>query len=214
VIRVVVADDQQLVREGFAAILSADPDLDVVGMARDGIEAVQATREHRPDVVVMDVRMPRLDGIAATGHVMQLPDPPSVLILTTFDLDEYVYEAMRSGAAGFLLKDAPPGRLAEAIRTVAAGDTLVDPAVTRRLVERFVRRAPRADIDVLTPREREVLVEIARGRSNSEIAERLVVSEATVKTHVAAILRKHGLRDRAQAVVLAYESGLVEPGDT
>jgi DNA-binding NarL/FixJ family response regulator len=145
---------------------------------------------------------------------MQLPDPPSVLILTTFDLDEYVYEAMRSGAAGFLLKDAPPGRLAEAIRTVAAGDTLVDPAVTRRLVERFVRRAPRADIDVLTPREREVLVEIARGRSNSEIAERLVVSEATVKTHVAAILRKHGLRDRAQAVVLAYESGLVEPGDT
>ena len=213
-IRVVVADDQQLVREGFAAILSADPDLDVVGLARDGIEAVQATREHRPDVVVMDVRMPRLDGIAATGHVMQLPDPPSVLILTTFDLDEYVYEAMRSGAAGFLLKDAPPGRLAEAIRTVAAGDTLVDPAVTRRLVERFVRRAPRADIDVLTPREREVLVEIARGRSNSEIAERLVVSEATVKTHVAAILRKHGLRDRAQAVVLAYESGLVEPGDT
>jgi DNA-binding NarL/FixJ family response regulator len=210
----VVADDQQLVREGFAAILSADPDLDVVGLASDGIEAVQVTREHRPDVVVMDVRMPRLDGIAATAHVVQLPDPPSVLILTTFDLDEYVFEAMRSGAAGFLLKDAPPGRLAEAIRTVAAGDTLVDPAVTRRLVERFVQRAPRADIEALTRREREVLVEIARGRSNSEIAERLVVSEATVKTHVAAILRKHGLRDRAQAVVLAYESGLVEPGTT
>ena len=211
-IRVVVADDQELVREGFAAILSAAPDLDVVALARDGVEAVQASREHGPDVVVMDVRMPRLDGIEATGHVMQLPDPPSVLILTTFDLDEYVFEAMRNGAAGFLLKDAPPGRLAEAIRTVAAGDTLVDPAVTRRLVERFVRRGPRADVDDLTRREREVLVEVARGRSNSEIAERLVVSEATVKTHVAAILRKHGLRDRAQAVVLAYESGLVEPG--
>jgi DNA-binding NarL/FixJ family response regulator len=212
VIRVVVADDQELVREGFAAILSADPGIEVVGLACDGVEAVRATREHRPHVVVMDVRMPRLDGIAATAQVMRLPEPASVLILTTFDLDEYVFEALRNGAAGFLLKDAPPGRLAEAIRTVAAGDTLVDPAVTRRLVERFVQRGPRADIDALTRREREVLVEIARGRSNSEIAERLVVSEATVKTHVAAILRKHGLRDRAQAVVLAYESGLVEPG--
>ena len=218
-IRVVIADDQRLVREGLAAILGAEADLEVVALADDGAAAVAAAREHRPDVVVMDVRMPRVDGITATAQVSRLPEPPHVLVLTTFDLDEYVFDALKAGAAGFLLKDAPRGRLAEAVRTVAAGETLLDPAVTKRIVERYVRSdAPVAgravSLDGLTPREAEVLREVANGLSNKEIAARLFVGESTVKTHVASILRKLGLRDRVQAVVAAYESGLVSPGGT
>jgi DNA-binding NarL/FixJ family response regulator len=210
---VLIADDQQLVREGFAAILRAEPDLEVVATAEDGRDAIQAVRRTSPDVVLMDVRMPRLDGISATRQLMELPDPPKVLVLTTFDLDEYVYEALRAGAAGFLLKDAPRGRLAEAIRTVAAGEQLLDPAVTRRLIERFVRPTVRPQLaESLTPREVEVLREIASGKSNPETAQALHISEWTVKTHVVSILAKLGVRDRVQAVVVAYESGLVEPG--
>lgn len=212
-IRIVIADDQQLVRDGFAAILSMEPDVEVVGAAADGREAVALVAELAPDVAVMDVRMPRLDGIGATRLLMDLPQPPRVLMLTTFDLDEYVFEAIQAGASGFLLKDAPRGRLAEAIRTVALGDTLLDPAVTRRLVERHLRSRPDADlISALTGREKEVLAEVAKGLSNTEIAAQLFISVPTVKTHLAAVLRKCGIRDRAQAVVLAYESGLIEPG--
>ena len=214
-IRVVIADDQQLVREGFAAILSQEKDVEVVGTAEDGLAAVEAVRRERPDVVLMDIRMPRLDGIGATRAVMAEPDPPRVLILTTFDLDEYVYDAITAGASGFLLKDSPRGRLAQAIRTVSLGETLLDPVVTRRLVERFaIRSAPRRALPAeLSPRETDVLRTVAAGLSNAEIAEHLVISEWTVKTHVASILRKLGLRDRVQAVVLAYESGLVSPGE-
>jgi DNA-binding NarL/FixJ family response regulator len=217
VIRVLVADDQALVRAGFRAILEAQDDLEVVGEAGDGGEAVAIARELRPDVVLMDVRMPGVDGIEATRRLLRDGDGPRVLMLTTFDLDEYVYEAMRAGASGFLLKDAPRDQLVGAVRTVAAGDSLLAPALLRRLIEDFVRRpAPGArshpELDELTERELEVLTLIARGLANAEIAARLFVSEATVRTHVTHILAKLGLRDRVQAVVLAYETGLVQPG--
>ena len=216
-IRVLVADDQALVRAGFRAILEAQEDLEVVGEAGDGSEAVAIARELRPDVVLMDVRMPGVDGIEATRLLLRDGDAPRVLMLTTFDLDEYLYEAMRAGASGFLLKDAPRDQLVGAVRTVAAGDALLAPALLRRLIEDFVRRpAPgarsRPELDELTERELEVLTLIARGLANAEIAARLFVSEATVRTHVTHILAKLGLRDRVQAVVLAYETGLVQPG--
>jgi len=217
VIRVVIADDQALVREGFAAILSRESDIEVVSCVGDGQQAIRSARATRPDVVLMDIRMPVLDGIAATEELLRWADAPRILILTTFDLDEYVYQAMRAGASGFLLKDAPPGRLADAIRIVVAGEMLIDPAVARRLVEQYVRVTPaRAELQdalaTLSSRETDILRELARGATNIEIAERLYVSPATVKTHVANILRKLGLRDRVQAVVFAYESGLREPG--
>jgi len=213
VIEVLIADDQAMVRDGFAAILGVEHDIRVVGSAADGVDAVEAAVRLAPDVVVMDVRMPRMDGIDATRQVVDRTSA-KVLILTTFDLDEYVYRAVTSGASGFLLKDAPRGRLAEAIRQVHRGDMLVDQVVTRRLVERFARTGPGDDprLGVLTVREREVLRELARGSSNAEIGAALFVGEATVKTHVTSILRKLGVRDRVQAVVLAYEAGLVVPG--
>jgi DNA-binding NarL/FixJ family response regulator len=219
VIRVLIADDQTLVREGFRMILDLQEDIDVVGEASDGVEAVARARELRPDVVLMDVRMPGRDGLEATRDlVRELPDT-QVLILTTFDLNEYVYEAMRSGASGFLLKDVPRRQLIEGVRTVAAGEALLAPAITRRLIEQFVRRPPAsvrplpAKLGTLTPRELEVLKLVAGGRSNAEIAAALFVSEATVKTHVAHALSKLDLRDRVQAVVFAYETGLIEAGD-
>jgi DNA-binding NarL/FixJ family response regulator len=219
VIRVLIADDQTLVREGFRMILDVQEDIDVVGEAADGVEAVARARELRPDVVLMDVRMPGRDGLEATRDlVRELPDT-QVLILTTFDLNEYVYEAMRSGASGFLLKDVPRRQLIEGVRTVAAGEALLAPAITRRLIEQFVRRPPAsvrplpAKLGTLTPRELEVLKLVAGGRSNAEIAAALFVSEATVKTHVAHALSKLDLRDRVQAVVFAYETGLIEAGD-
>jgi len=216
VIRVLVADDQALVRGGFRMILDAQPDIEVVGEAEDGREAVRLTKELRPDVVLMDIRMPNLDGLEATRQVAAEPNAPRVLVLTTFDADEYVYEAMRGGASGFLLKDVSPERLAEAVRTTAAGETLLAQSVTLRLVERFVRRppaeGPRDELAALTEREVEVLRLIGCGLSNAEIAERLFVSGATVKTHITHILAKLSLRDRVQAVILAYETGLVEPG--
>jgi DNA-binding NarL/FixJ family response regulator len=217
VIRVLIADDQALVRAGFRAILETQDDLEVVGEAEDGAEAVALARELRPDVVLMDVRMPGIDGIEATARLLRDGDAPRVLMLTTFDLDEYVYEAMKAGASGFLLKDAPRDQLLGGVRTVASGDALLAPALVRRLVEDFVRRpppgaGPPAELDELSERELEVLTLIARGLSNAEIASRLFVSEATVRTHVTHILAKLGLRDRVQAVVLAYETGLVQPG--
>jgi DNA-binding NarL/FixJ family response regulator len=217
VIRIVTADDEALIRDGFRMILDSRDDLEVVGEAPDGTEAVELAHLHRPDIVLMDVRMPRLDGIEATGRIVAAKLPTRVLMLTTFDRDEYVYEAMRAGASGFLLKTAPTDRLIEAIHLVAAGEALLAPEITRRLIEDFVRRpAPGApsgrELARLTEREREVLHEIARGRSNREIASLLFLSEATVKTYVTRILAKLGLRDRAQAVVLAYEAGLVQPG--
>lgn len=217
-IRILIADDHELVRSGLRVMLDAQDVLEVVGEAADGAAAVERAHDLRPDIVVMDIRMPRMDGIEATRRIVaQRPVPPRVLVLTTFDLDEYVWEALRTGAGGFLLKDAAPQQIAEAVRTVAAGESLLAPAVTRRLVERFVRTplpasAERARFAALTERELEVLVLVARGLSNGEIAGRLFLSEATVKTHVTRILGKLGLRDRVQAVVLAYESGLVEPG--
>jgi DNA-binding NarL/FixJ family response regulator len=218
-IKVLIADDHALARGGLRGIFAADPDFDVVGEAGDGVEAVEQTRELRPDVVVMDIRMPRLDGIEATRRIQAQPAAPRVLVLTTFDLDEYVYEALRAGASGFMLKDAPPSQLREAVRTVANGDTLLAPAVTRRLVERFVQRpapgpAEEKRIAQLTERELEVLKLIGTGFSNGEIAAKLFLSEATVKTHFTRILSKLGLRDRVQAVVFCYENGLVEPGGT
>jgi DNA-binding NarL/FixJ family response regulator len=214
--RVLVVDDQALVRGGFAMILEAEPDLAVVGEAVDGVEATRLAAELTPDVVLMDVRMPRMDGIEATRRITAA-GRSRVLVLTTFDLDEYVYDAIRAGASGFLLKDVRPRDLGHAVRTVAAGDSLVAPAVTRRLLDEFVRRPPpgrRAErLAPLTERELEVLTLIARGRSNAQIAGHLVLSETTVKTHVTRILTKLGLRDRVQAVVVAYESGLVVPGD-
>ena len=218
-IRVLIADDQALVRGGFRAILEAESDIDVVAEVGDGGEALDVARSHRIDVVLMDIRMPRLDGIEATRRLLAEPrNPPTrVLVLTTFDLDEYVYEALRAGASGFLLKDVRPEHLAPAVRVVAAGEALLAPSVTRRLIEEFARRpVPRGRsleaLQQLTPRERDVLMLVARGMSNSEIAGRLFVGESTVKTHVAHILSKLDLRDRVHAVVFAYESGLVQPG--
>jgi DNA-binding NarL/FixJ family response regulator len=216
-IRLLLADDQELVRTGFRLILNAEADLEVVGEASDGSRAVDAAAELRPDVVLMDVRMPGVDGIEATRRLGRMtPEPPRVLMLTTFDLDQYVYDALRAGASGFLLKDAPAVQLVDAIRVVAAGDALLAPAVTRRMIAEFARRPQPADepaLAELTGRELEVLRLVARGLSNSEIAAHLFLSEATVKTHVKRVLAKLRLRDRVQAVVLAYESGLVQPGD-
>jgi DNA-binding NarL/FixJ family response regulator len=213
---VVLADDQALVRGGFRMILEAQDDVEVVGEAENGAEAVARVRELRPDVVLMDVRMPELDGIEATRRIVGARLPTRVLVLTTFDEDEIVYQALRAGAGGFLLKSAPPARLVDAVRLVAAGEELLAPSVTRRLIEQYVRRPPTgpavpAELAALTEREREVLELIAGGHTNGEIAARLVVSEATVKTHVNHVFQKLGLRDRVQAVVLAYESGLVVP---
>jgi DNA-binding NarL/FixJ family response regulator len=215
-IRLLIADDQALMRTGFRMILDAQDDIEVVGEAIDGADAIRRFEELSPDVVVMDVRMPTMDGIEATRRISALGRPARVLILTTFDLDEYVYEALRAGASGFLLKDRPPEELVAAVRVIASGEALLAPSVTRRLIEEFARRAPAAkptELDELTEREREVLVLMARGLSNVEIARSLFVAETTVKTHVGRVLHKLGLRDRAQAVVLAYESGLVHPGD-
>jgi DNA-binding NarL/FixJ family response regulator len=215
-IRVLIADDQALMRTGFGMILDAQDDIEVVGEAIDGADAVRQFQQLSPDVVVMDVRMPAMDGIEATRRLSALGRPAGVLILTTFDLDEYVYEALRVGASGFLLKDRPPEELVAAVRVVASGEALLAPSVTRRLIEEFARRAPAVkptELDELTEREREVLVLMAKGLSNAEIARALFVAETTVKTHVGRVLHKLGLRDRAQAVVLAYESGLVHPGD-
>jgi DNA-binding NarL/FixJ family response regulator len=216
-IRVVLVDDERLVRAGFRMILGAEPDIEIVAEASDGREAVQAVRQHPTDVVLMDIRMPNVDGLEATRRILDGPlDPPRIIVLTTFDLDEYVYEALRAGASGFLLKDAPEERLVAAIRVAADGGSLFAPSVTRRLIERFSSAggptSPNSDLDRLTPRETEVLHLMARGLSNGEIAEALVVTEHTAKTHVAHILDKLDLRDRVQAVVLAYETGLVRPG--
>jgi DNA-binding NarL/FixJ family response regulator len=218
VIRTLVADDQEVVRAGFAALLDTQPDVTVVASAADGAEAVRLTDEHRPDVVLMDVRMPVVDGIEATRQIsIRDGERPRILILTTFDLDEYVYDALQAGASGFLLKDVPPESLFEAGRVIAAGDALLAPAITRRLIAEFARLRPRPpeppnDLAALTPRELEILGLVAEGLSNREIALRLVLSDETVKTHVSHVLRKLALRDRAQAVVVAYESGLVVPG--
>ena len=230
-IGIVVADDHEVVRAGFAALLATQPDFSVLGTASDGAEAVRVCRELRPDVVLMDVRMPGTDGIEATRQLIGEPSVPAdggawtpkVLILTTFDLDEYVFDALRAGASGFLLKDATAERLFDAVRVVAAGEALLAPGVTRRLISEFARLQPQAvagpaaagrpgALTALTPRETEVLCLVAEGLSNTEIAGRLVVTEETVKTHVSRILAKLGLRDRTQAVVVAYESGLVVPG--
>ena len=215
-IRVLIADDQELVRTGFRVVLDAEPDLEVVGEAADGQAAVEAASTLQPDVVLMDIRMPNLDGIEATRRLATGTGSPRVLILTTFDLDDYVYEALRAGASGFLLKDARAEELRQAVRMVAAGDALLSPTITRRLIESYTRRPPAAaqpaPLAELTPRELEVLRLVARGLSNAEIARELVVGDATVKTHVARIFAKLDLHDRAQAVVLAYESGLVQPG--
>jgi DNA-binding NarL/FixJ family response regulator len=217
-IRVLIADDQALVRAGFRMLLSAEAELEVVGEATNGRQALDAATRLRPDVILMDIRMPELDGLEATRRLLAGAadeGAPRVLILTTFDLDEYVYEALRAGASGFLLKDAPPEQLLDAIRVVAAGDGLLAPSVTRRVIAEFARRPAAVrppELDELTARELEVLQLIARGLSNAEIAKELFLSETTVKTHVARVLQKLRLRDRVQAVVLAYESGLVEPG--
>ncbi|MFE0099971.1 response regulator [Streptomyces sp. NPDC059009] len=221
-IRVIIVDDQAMVRAGFAALLSAQSDIDVVGQAPDGKQGVEVSRSTHPDVVLMDVRMPEMDGLAATRALLDPPPGvvhlPKVLMLTTFDADDYVYEALRAGASGFLLKDAPPADLISAVRVVAAGEALLAPSVTRRLIADIAQRKPplRKDpalrLNGLTPRETEVLELIARGLSNQEIAERLILAEQTVKTHIGRVLAKLDLRDRAQAVIFAYESGLVTPG--
>jgi DNA-binding NarL/FixJ family response regulator len=216
-VRVVIADDQGMVRSGFTTLLNSEPDIEVVGEAVNGQEAITRAIQLRPDVILMDVRMPVLDGLQATRQITAMDGAPRVLVLTTFDLDDYVYQALRWGASGFLLKDASARELAEAVRVVAAGDALLSPSVTRRLIAEFARmgapRGPsRKTLQDLTERETEVLALVARGLSNAEIAGRLVVAEQTVKTHVSRVLMKLGLRDRTQAVVLAYETGLVQPG--
>jgi DNA-binding NarL/FixJ family response regulator len=218
-ISVLIADDEALVRSGFRMVLEAEDDIEVVGVAANGRQAIHGVRRLQPDIVLMDIRMPELDGIAATREIVAGDDSARVLILTTFDLDEYVYDALGAGASGFLLKDAPPEQLTEGIRVVARGEALLAPAVTRRLIADFSRSRPARTVsppgaDELTPRELEVWGLLARGLSNAEIAESLVVGETTVKTHVARVLMKLGLRDRVQAVVLAYESGLVAPGQS
>jgi DNA-binding NarL/FixJ family response regulator len=217
-IRVLIADDQGMVRSGFKVLLNAQPDIEVVGEAANGAEAVAAVEDTAPHVVLMDIRMPVMNGLEATRKLLAAPGAPKVLVLTTFDLDDYVYEALRAGASGFLLKDASARELAEAVRVVAAGDALLAPAVTKRLIQEFARlgtpRAPsRERLEDLTERETEVLGLVARGLSNSEIAAELVLAEQTVKTHFGRILMKLGLRDRPQAIVYAYETGLVRPGD-
>jgi len=217
-IRVLVVDDQELVRAGFTKLIESEPDVRVVGEAADGLEAVEAAARTRCDVVLMDIRMPNLNGLEATRRICAKADPPRVLVLTTYDLDEYVFEALKAGAGGFLLKDAPADQLLAGIRVVAAGEALLAPAVTRRLIEEFARRpAPPPEgppeLAELTPRERQILALIARGLSNSEIAADLVLAESTIKSHVGSIFMKLGLRDRVQAVVLAYETGLVRPGE-
>jgi DNA-binding NarL/FixJ family response regulator len=214
---VLIADDQALVRVGLRKVLESEPEMKVVGEAVDGEDATAAARRLRPDVVLMDIRMPVLDGIEATRRIVQADPNTRVLILTTFGLDTYVYDALRAGASGFMLKDAPPEEITAAVRIVASGEALLAPTVTRAVIEEFVRQKPVAvrpqpPVDELTPREREVLDLLARGLSNGEICERLVISEATAKTHVARILQKLDLRDRVQTVIYAYESGLVTPG--
>jgi DNA-binding NarL/FixJ family response regulator len=218
-IRILIADDQSLVRTGFRMILDAEPDLDVVGEAIHGREAVDKAKAAKPDVILMDIRMPELDGIEATRRIVAEngDDAPKILMLTTFDLNEYVYEALRAGASGFLLKDVPAEQLADGVRVVAAGEALLAPSVTRRLLSEFAQVRPRdaappPAFEELTPRELEVFRLIARGMSNAEVAQELIVSETTVKTHVARVLMKLSLRDRIQAVVLAYESGIIQPG--
>ncbi len=219
-VRVLIVDDQSLVRAGFRMILDAEPEIEVIGEASDGLEAVLAARETEPDVILMDVRMPNVDGLEATRRLLDgRTEGPRILILTTFDLDEYVYEALRAGASGFLLKDTPPEQLVEAILIVSRGDALLAPSITRRVIEEFVRRPPASarrtppELEELTAREREMLGLIAKGLSNAEIARAAFVSETTVKTHVAHILMKLRLRDRVQAVVYAYENGVVQAGD-
>ena len=217
-IRIVLVDDQELVRTGFRMVLEAQPDMTVVGEAADGLAAIEFARAHTADVMVMDARMPRLDGVAATRQIRQAGDRPRVLMLTTFDLDEYAFAAIKAGASGFLLKDVPPAELLTAIRSVHSGDAVVAPSTTRRLLDRFAPMLPAsearaaAELEELTERERQVLILVAQGLSNAELAKRLFVSEATVKTHVGRILAKLGLRDRVQAVVYAYENGLVRAG--
>ncbi|MFZ3570762.1 response regulator [Streptomyces sp. BH097] len=221
-IRVIIVDDQSMVRAGFAALLNAQSDIDVVGEAPDGREGVQVSRSTHPDVVLMDVRMPEMDGLAAAQELLDPPPGvvhrPKVLMLTTFDVDDYVYSALRAGASGFLLKDAPPADLISAVRVIASGEALLAPTVTKRLIEDFVKTRPAHRkshsplLKSLTPREAEVLELIARGLSNQEIAQKLVLAEQTVKTHIGRVLAKLNLRDRAQAVIFAYESGLVAPG--
>jgi len=212
-----VVDDQEMVREGFSALLNAQDDIEVVGAAGNGVQGVALARTVRPDVVLMDIRMPEMDGLTATRLLLGVADAPKVLVLTTFDLDDYVYEALQAGASGFLLKHAPARELLHAVRVVAAGEALLAPSITKRLIEDFVRsrrsdKVRPAQLNVLTERETEILVLIAQGLSNTEIAAHLVLAEQTVKTHVSRVLMKLGLRDRAQAVIAAYESGLVIPG--
>jgi DNA-binding NarL/FixJ family response regulator len=212
-IRVLVVDDQSMVRAGFRLLLSREEDIEVVAEAKDGLEAVDKAARVRPTVVLMDIRMPELDGLEATRRILAADDRARILILTTFDLDEYVYEALRAGASGFVLKDDPPEQLLAAIRTVAAGDALLSPSVTKRVIKQFTRiprPAPPKELGELTGREQEILRLIANGLSNAEIGQQLYISETTVKTHVTHILQKLGLRDRVQAVVLAYQSGLFE----
>lgn len=216
-IRVLLADDQAMVRAGFRMILEADGGIEVVGEAENGEQAAAAARRLRPAVVLMDIQMPVEDGLQATRRIIEAAELPSrVIILTTFERDDYIFDALRSGASGFLLKNAPPEELVHAVRVVAAGEALLAPSVTRRIIEQFAQRTPRPDLgarlEELTQREREVLILLARGRSNAELAAELFVSEGTIKTHVSSLLSKLGLRDRVQAVVLAFESGLVTPG--